>query len=618
MAADAIVEATVRFLAGHAPFSRMPRGELLQAAAGAESCYFPAGSPVLPPGAAASAPLHVIQRGHVRVLPAAGGGGEVLGIGECFPAASLASGADDGASYLATEDTFCLRIGRAAVAALRERSVVFRSYCEQAAAALLREALGELQRQYGGRVVEQQLLLRPLTALTRRAPVACLAATPLRQALAQMQAADVGTIVVVDDAQHPLGIFTLTDLLGRVVLPGLPLATPVGAVMTPDAASLDGDATAHEALALMAGRGLHQVLVTRDGRLTGVVSERDLFALQRASLRNVLQALRNATAVEGLKLIVADMAALTESLIAQGMAPESLTQVLTSLNDAVTRKLLGLLAGQHGVGDLRWCWLSLGSEGRREQTVASDQDNALVFEPGPAGIAATRARLLPFARAANEALASLGFPLCPGNIMAGNPECCLSVDEWRVRFAGWLREPTPDALLGANIYFDLRALHGDAELARELQHWLLGLTQGNQLFLGLLVANAVQATPPLGVIRAFRTGAAGEGGTIDLKTEGTRLFVDAARALALAFGLAETGTAQRLRLAGQRLGSAAIEVAAMVDAFQMLQLLRLRAGRTQHNRIDPYSLNALDQRLLKEALLQARSLQLLLRRAIGT
>jgi CBS domain-containing protein len=607
----------VRFLEGHAPFSRLARAELLELAQHAEVAYFPAGALVVAAGDPA-AMLHVVQRGHVRLLPTAGGGGgQVLGPGECFPATAFAPGAGEGGEIRATEDAFCLRIDRATVAALQESSPVFRGFCEQAAATLLREAMSELQRQYGGRLIEQQLLLRSLASLNRRPPVACTPGTPLRAALAQMQVADVGTIVVVDADNRPLGIFTLTDLLARVVMPGRSLEGPVADVMTQGAVGLDASATAQEALALMAGRGLHQVLVTQAGRLAGVVSERDLFALQRASLRTVLQGLRAAASVEGLAPIVADIAALTESLIAQGTAPEPLTQILTSLNDAVTQRLLGLLAGQHGVAGMQWCWLALGSEGRREQTVVSDQDNAIIFVPGPEGLEATRARLLGFARAANEALAGLGFPLCAGGIMAGNPDCCLAVAEWQARFAAWLREPTPEALLNASIFFDWRPLQGDAGLAAGMQHWLLGLTQGNRLFLGLLCANALAASPPLGVIRSFRTGGVEDNGTIDLKAEGTRLFVDAARALALAFGISETGTAQRLRLAGLRLGCRDSDVGAWVDAFQTLQLLRLRTPRAQHNCIDPYDLNALDQRLLKESLLQARALQLLLRQTLG-
>jgi CBS domain-containing protein len=220
--------------------------------------------------------------------------------------------------------------------------------------------------------------------------------------------------------------------------------------------------------------------------------------------------------------------------------------------------------------------------------------------------------------------------------MASNPGCCLSVDEWRSRFGSWIREPTPEALLAANIYFDFRPLWGNASLAEGLRNWLNDVTPENLLFLRMLVTNALQAVPPLGWIRSFRTDEGEHRGTIDLKTQGTRLFVDAGRAFALAFGVSETNTSQRLRLAGRRLNLEEREITATLDAYHFLQMLRLRAERGEfaeeahgaaaaaapgrapaHNRIDPDALNALDRRMLKEAFRRARVLQEQLQHTFG-
>jgi CBS domain-containing protein len=245
-------------------------------------------------------------------------------------------------------------------------------------------------------------------------------------------------------------------------------------------------------------------------------------------------------------------------------------------------------------------------------------------------------RLLAFAREANARLAELGFPLCSGNIMASNPDCCLTLDEWCARFASWMREPTPQALLAANIYFDFRPLAGEHALAERLRAWLDATSSENKLFLRMLVANALQAEPPLGWIRTFRTDEGEHAGTIDLKTHGTRIFVDAARAFALALGLGETNTSQRIRMAGRRLNRDEREITASVDAYHFLQLLRLRTQRggldATHgaageqdaqrlrqglNRLDPYALNEIDQRMLREAFRQARALQTHLDQVVG-
>jgi CBS domain-containing protein len=442
-----------------------------------------------------------------------------------------------------------------------------------------------------------------------------------------MSGAEVGTIVVVDDEQKPLGIFTLTDLMERVVLPQLPLTGPIAAVMTRTPASLEDHASAQDAIALMASRGLHQLLLTRNGALTGVISERDLFALQRVSIRSVLQQVKAASGITMLRTAAKDIGSLTDNLIAQGVAAEHLTRVITALNDGLSQRVLELLQAKFSLGPAVWCWLALGSEGRCEQTIVSDQDNAIIFEAADGNVTEVRQRLLPFAKAVNDALAELGFPLCRGNIMAGNRECCLSVSEWRGRFAHWIREPTPQALLNANIFFDFRPLFGAGDLAEQLRTWVLDHAGEQRLFLGLLTENALQSEPPLGLIRAFRTDDAAFRGTVDLKAQGTRLFVDAARVVALKFGIAETHTAQRLRQGMRRVNLPERDLAGLIQAFEFVQMLRFRGqcGRQDSertapaapNRIDPYALSDPDQRLLKEAFRQAGHLQMLLKQLIA-
>jgi CBS domain-containing protein len=632
-----IVDSTSRFLRAHLPFSQMARKDLEFIAERARLAYFPVGTVIVDPAGGVARFLHVIQRGHVRMRnSAATAEDEVRGPGECFPVAALSAGTAGTRSFQATEDVFCYQLARADFEELRLRSAPFAEFCTQALATLVQRSLGQLRQQFSQRAAEQQTLLEPLRSILRRPPVWCEAGTPVRTALESMSQERVGTIAVVDADRRPVGIFTLTDLMDRVVLPGRDLGLPVADVMTPRPGALDELAPAQEALAVMAQQGYHQIMVTREGRLMGVVSERDLFALQRITMRNVLQSIRLARDVTGLQRVNRDIDALADNLVAQGAAAEPLTHTIAALNDALTQRLFALLVPDFGLDGVDWCWLSLGSEGRREQTVATDQDNAVAFDAPADEVPSIRARLLAFARAANEALAGLGFPLCRGNIMAGNPECCLTVQEWRSRFGAWIREPTPEALLAANIYFDFRPLYGSAALAGSLRHWLDDVTPANLLFLRMLVANALQAEPPLGWIRSFKTDEGEHAGTLDLKTHGTRIFVDAGRAFALAFGIGETNTSQRLRLAGRRLNLGELEITATTDAYHFLQMLRLRAQRGEFlpegrpdgadatagrppapNRVDPDALNELDRRMLKEAFRRARVLQEQLQQTVG-
>jgi CBS domain-containing protein len=621
-----VVEVTRDFLRRYTPFNRMTDDALAFTISRLKLAYHAKDTTLLVPEDGPVPDLNILQRGLVGSYPADGrpDGDRTFGPGELFPVGALSAGGATTRIYQALEDTFCYRLAREDFMELRRISPEFERFCTQAITETLKQSLSLLHGQYSQLASEQQTLTRTLGELVRRAPVTSPAAAPLGDALAAMRAATVRTIVATGDAGEPLGIFTLIDLLERVVLSGgQPLTQPLREVMTAPAVTLPANATAYEALQVMAERGIRQLVVTDGARVAGLVSERDLFSLQRVSMRQVTQSLRTAADREALQRVAEDIRSLTQNLLAQGAAAEPVTRTIVSLNDALSRRVIELALARHDVVDADWCWLALGSEGRGEQTFATDQDNALVFAAADADDAARRRpALLAFAHDVNVELDALGFPLCTGNVMAGNPDLCLSVAEWREKFLAWIREPTPAALLSANIVFDFRALYGDTKLSDGLREWLQGYTRDNKLFMRFMVSNALEVEPPLGLIRTFATDdEGGQKGTLDLKARGTRIFVDAARVFALAQGIAETGTAARLRQAGRELGIEDRHVAATIDAFHYLQMLRLRqqdlpgAQGGGGNRLDPNALNEVDQRMLHEAFRQAKKLQQRLKQA---
>jgi CBS domain-containing protein len=612
------VDATCDFLRRYPPFNGMHDDTLHSLAGKLKLANFAKDSPVLSTQSGPVTNLFIIQRGFVGMRPnhPQADLDAALGPGEMFPIGALSASGATTRIFHALQDTSCFVLSREDFLLLRQASPEFERYCTQVITEKLKQSLDSLDRQYSQRASEQQTLTRTLGELVRQPPIACAATAPLHDALQKMADAKVRTIVVVDNDGAPIGLFTLVDLLRRVALPERSLATPLAEVMSTPIITLPASVTAYEALHVMAEHGIRQIVVVEGGRLFGVISERDLFALQRVSMRQVIEGLHSADAIDKLKRVGEDIGRLTQNLLAQGVGAEPLTRTITSLNDALSRRAIELALERHDLGGIDWCWLALGSEGRGEQTFATDQDNALIFAATDTSEATRlRERLLAFARDVNACLDMLGFPLCTGNVMASNPDLCLSTEEWKAKFLNWIREPTPQALLNANIIFDFRALYGSAALCEVLRTWLLGYTQANPLFLRFMVQNALDIEPPLGLIRTFTVDdEATIKGTLDLKTRGTRLFVDCARVFALAQGIPETGTAARLRLAGQRLQIAPKYVDATLVAFQFLQLLRLRQQdlpltNGNPNRIDPYALHEIDQRMLKEALRQAKQLQ---------
>jgi CBS domain-containing protein len=460
-------------------------------------------------------------------------------------------------------------------------------------------------------------MFSPISAILRRAITVPLDAT-VRAALETMERRRIGSIVVTDrEGQFPLGIFTLQDLVRRVTLPGGDLVQPVAAVMTSGLITLPPEATAHQAALTMARNGVrHVIAVQRDGRLAGIVAQADLFGLHGVGVKALAHEMQTARDLDGVRSAALGIRRLTDGLLAQGVSVETLTHHVSTLNDLLTIRIIELAADEVAPPPVPMCWIALGSEGRLEQTFATDQDNGIIFEADPADADDVRAALLPFARAVNERLDACGFPLCKGNVMAGNPRWCLTLDEWRSAFVRWIHVPEPEALLNAAIFFDLRPVHGDAALAERLRDVLLAAARDRPLFLRQMAENALQCRPPLGVIRDFVYDGSKEfPHTIDLKMNGSRPFVDAARILALAHGVPHTSTAERLRAVEERAPFGPERLAALVDAFYFVHRLRLRrqrdtdAGAGGSNRIDPAELNDLDRHVLKEAFKQARKLQ---------
>jgi CBS domain-containing protein len=498
-------------------------------------------------------------------------------------------------------------------------SPVFHLFCTRYIASLLNQARQQLQTTFSQRAAEQQTMTTPLGQLIKHAPVSVTADTPTRTALEKMAALRIGCMVITDETQQPIGVLTQSDLLVRLVLPGFDLARPIREVMTLEPRAMPTSSSAYDAALEMATHGLrHLLVVDTRGQLKGVVSERDLFSLQRISLRQIRAGIEGASDVESLQRASQDIRELALNLVTQGIGAEQLTQFISALNDALTRRIISLELDRHGLHDLEYAWLAFGSEGRHEQTLSTDQDNGLIYVcPDPSAKAALKQRLLGFAREVNHSLAACGFPLCEGNIMASNPELCLTLGEWQARFDDWIREPDPQALLNASIFFDYRVLCGNEQLGDRLRDWLNKTAKKNSTFLRMMAINALQVSPPLGRIRDFVLE---DDGTIDLKKSGARLFVDVARILALRAEVSSSSTVQRLRQAAAKMGVTADDLSAIIDGFHFIQLLRLRAqnldsehGAPGDNRIKPDELNEIDRRILMEAFRQARKLQLRLK-----
>ena len=567
-------------LRAHAPFDELEPEALDYLAQRLRLAYHARGELIVGPGSGEVDRLRIIKQGAVR---GSGGPADVLlGPGEAFPLGALVARRATVYQYRAEADTFCWELEGPRFHELLERSARFRAFATQHLATLVERSHRALRAEAAASSLDGAGMLAPLKSVLRRGPVACAQDATLGEAIRRMHAERVGSIVVLDARGLPGGIFTTVDLLESVA-GGAGLEEPIARRMTPRPVTLEEEATLADAALAMARHGFRHVVVTRDGKLTGVVSERDLFALQRLGLRRTAERIRAAARLEQLIEAARDICQLTRHLLAQGVAAGPLTAMVSALNDALTRRVIELAAARRSLAGA-WCWLALGSEGRMEQTLVTDQDNALIVEAQPPSF-------LAFADQVNRDLDACGYPLCQGDIMARNPRWCLTPAQWRAAFDDWIRNTDPEALLHAGVFFDFRALAGEPQMAGTLRDAVLAQTKANPAFCHAMAQAALQARPPLGLLSDFSED------ELDLKLAGVRPFVDAARVLALSAGRAETNTAARLQAAGETTAA---------DAFHYIQTLRLRR---ETNRVPVAELNDIDRRVLKGAFRQATLLQ---------
>ncbi|HGM6313656.1 DUF294 nucleotidyltransferase-like domain-containing protein [Pseudomonas putida] len=618
------IQGTLQFLQRFPPFNQMEHSHLAYLVEQCQLRFYACGESIVKPADGPVEHFYIVKQGRVvgerqhLVKPGVETTFEITS-GECFPLAALLGERATRTEHLAGEDTFCLQLNKAAFIRVFSMSEVFRDFALRGVSSLLDQVNQQVRQRAVETLGTQYSLNTPLGELAMRHPVVCTAQTPLREAVRLMHEQQVGSIVVVDAQRYPTGIFTLRDLRQVVASADADLGAPIERHMTVKPFYLSPQASAFDAAMAMTERHIAHVCLVENRRLCGVVSERDLFSLQRVDLVHLARTIRHAPRLDTLVSLRGEISQLVERMLAHGASSTQITQIITLLNDHTVCRVIELALAERGDPGIPFSWLCFGSEGRREQTLHTDQDNGILFEAADSAEAdAIRARLLPLAQYINQCLAQCGFTLCKGNVMAGNPDLCLSRSEWARRFAGFVREASPENLLGSSIYFDLRVVWGDEQGCEQLRQRLLDQVADNRIFQRMLAENALRQRPPVGRLREFVLTRQGndKAATLDLKVQGLTPFVDGARLLALANGVGACNTLERLRQLVAKGVIEPLDGAAYEEAYHFIQQTRMQQHQRQardnlpySNRLDPDSLNHLDRRILREALRQAQRLQ---------
>ncbi|WP_428928800.1 DUF294 nucleotidyltransferase-like domain-containing protein [Marinibacterium sp. SX1] len=445
-------------------------------------------------------------------------------------------------------------------------------------------------------------------------PVTCLPMATVTEAARLMRDRRINSVLVTDGADLT-GIVTARDLTGKVLAEGLPGDIPVSRIMTANPVTIPASALGLDALVMLADHGISHLPVAEDGAIVGMIGKTDLFRHQAATASHMIAEIVEACSPEDMARVVARTPELLGQLVSAGVSPQAICRRITDVTDAVTRRLLILAEQQLGPPPVPYLWAACGSQGRREQTGVSDQDNCLILDD--AATPGDDAWFAALARFVSDGLATCGYVYCPGDMMATNPRWRQPRRVWRAYFRGWIDRPDPEAQMLASVMFDLRPIGGTRELFDDLQAETLAAARANSIFVAHMVANSLKHTPPISLFRGFALIRSGEHkNQVDLKHSGVVPVVDLGRVFALRGALDVVNTRDRIEAAGAAGVMSAAGQAELLDAYDLIadtrlrhQAARIRLGEPPDNFMAPGQLSDLERNHLRDAFMVVKTMQ---------
>ncbi len=612
-----VLDETIEFLSSVPPFQFLDGAVVRRVASTAALEFYPRGTMILFQEGPASDSLRIIKKGGVKVFMTSAGGKELLidyrGEGDAFGFLSLVSGDKSRASVAAVEDTICYLVPREAITSILDLNPAFTEYFVRS---LLGKYIDKTFSEMHGRTVlygggDKLLFTTPVGELATKGVQTGSPGMSIREAAEAMSRNRVSSLVITEDDSAPVGIVTDRDLREKVVARDRSVEEPVSGIMSVSLIKVDARDYCFEALLKMIRYNIHHLLVVEEGRLKGVVTNHDLMMLQGTSPTSLAREIESQRTVEDLVSASRKINKMIAILLKEGARASNITRIISEINDRLVRKILEITERTCGVPPVPYCWIAYGSEGRKEQTFRTDQDNAIIYrDPStPAEEAAAEKYFERFATMANDSLVRCGFPPCPGGYMASNPRWRRPLRAWKAYFADWIQAPVPDAVLFSVILFDFRPVHGETALGEELRSFLLDTVKGEGIFLKFIADLTVSLRPPLGFFKTFVVEKSGEHrNELNLKFRVIAPLIDIVRLFSLEAGVAETGTLDRIEALRERHGIAAEHGDELAYAFEFVTLLRIHhqfgqieRGSPPDNFVDPDRLTNLEKKTLKDA-----------------
>lgn len=509
------------------------------------------------------------------------------------------------------EDTLVYALDSSDLEQLKNQFVEFNRQFNQSINDRLRHAV-ELTQSSDMRDLSAMSL--EVSSLTDRHPVIVDADTTIQDAAKVMTNEYVSSILVSQNKKL-VGLLTDKDIRSRCIAKGLSYSEPVSSIMTTNLEKVLDKTLLSEALLLMTRNKIHHLPVMKGDEAIGILTTSDIVRHLSTNPTLIATDIYKANSIDALKKISARLPELQLQLSLSSSTAKHIGEVISSITDAITCRLLKLAEEKYGDSPVEYVWLAGGSQARNEQTSHSDQDNALIISDDLQD--EDKKYFENLSDFVCDGLDACGYIYCPGEAMASNPQWRQTLKIWTEKFSHWISSPEPKALMLSSIFFDLRPVYGQSSLFDKLQDNVLKKTKNNEFFISHMVGNALTHQPPIGFFRNFvMVQDEKHKNTLDVKHRGVVPIVDIARVIALDQGIKATNTVERLDAAFQ-CGALSEEMHGnLLDALEYIGSLRIRhqakqirAGLNADNYLPPEELTGLEKNHLKDSFSIIKTMQ---------
>jgi CBS domain-containing protein len=458
------------------------------------------------------------------------------------------------------------------------------------------------------------LMTQYVSDLMTHTPIACAPNLSIKECAALMRDAKVSSVAITQEGTL-LGLVTVRDMTNKVLAEGRSSADPVSNIMTQKPISLPPTALGSDVIHTMLETKIGHLPIVDAGQFVGMITQTDITGFFGSSQTQMIFDLSNAKTIAQMASVTARLPQFLMQLVGAHFAHDVVTRKITDIADIVTRKLIALFETQNGAAPATYAWAACGSQGRREQTGVSDQDNCLIIDTS--ATAQDMAYFHAMAKFVCDGLNACGYVYCPGDMMAMNPRWCQTVDIWHNYFTTWIAKPDSEAQMLASVMFDLRLISGDETIFHALHTTALDAAKENSIFVAHMTANALKHAPPLGLLRGLATIKSGEHrNRIDMKHAGVVPVVDLGRIYALQGCLLPTNTRARIDAAinlGIISKSGGDDLLAAYDTIASARLehqaRQVRKTVPPDNYLSPSSLPAFERSHLRDAFVIVRTMQ---------